>query len=323
VLARLALPGVTRIESITGIGGSSQRMLVSTGGAASIPGGVISTAGDLYVADFGTGSVEQVNAPGGPPLLPGFVMSPDGRYVFTVFFGDVHGYALANPGVPITFWSSATRGESADLVMPAPTSTGRSVLIVTGISPGTGQAIWELPPDDPAAAREVARYGKAWTPVPGPMIAGIDRLLVASDDGALHFSAIREIRISTGELLSTLTPPGGLYQLVAIQPLGADGFLVRYEEPVSPAVFRGRIGILRTSNPGTLTDVAPELDLTGALLSPGDRDGTAFGLTTVTAGVFTPYLVDVNLPAHPFPFSFGVAAGERANVALVFLPPDN
>ena len=72
-----------------------------------------------------------------------------------------------------------------------------------------------------------------------------------------------------------------------------------------------------------LTDVAPELDLTGALLSPGDRDGTAFGLTTVTAGVFTPYLVDVNLPAHPFPFSFGVAAGERANVALVFLPPDN
>ena len=126
-----------------------------------------------------------------------------------------------------------------------------------------------------------------------------------------------------GRRLNTLTPAGGLHQLDGIQRLGAEGMLVGYDEVVSPTVHRRRIGILRSTSPGALTVVAPDLDVDGALLSPADRDGTTFGLTTVIGGTFTPYLIDVNLPAHPFPFSVGVAAGERANVALVFLPPDS
>jgi hypothetical protein len=106
-----------------------------------------------------------------------------------------------------------------------------------------------------------------------------------------------------------------------IQRVGAEALLLDFVES-APAGTRRRIAYVHSEDPGDLAFVLPESDLSEAFIGPGDRDGTAFALTTFTGGVMTPHIVDVNLLTWAFPIQEGLAAGEEASAMMVFSPTD-
>ncbi len=316
VSRRLPLPAGDNVSGIRGLGGD--RVLFMMGGA----GFPFSFGGELYVADVAADTVVAVGQPGsGSPALEAIFTSADGRFaLFQDLPFDLVGYDLAQPASRITFWGQA-RGSYVSQMSVAPASNGSTMLVLARDLQTEASIVWELPLENPAAARQLRPCKNEWSPAPAFHIVAADRFLLVCDSATANHSDVLEISLASGDVVKQWTPAGGVSGLLAVRRLGPDAVLLYYEEPVTAGVRR-RLAYVHSSSPGILELVMPDADLDDVLIGPGDRDGQAFALTTFTGGIYRPHIVDVNLLTQGFPISEGLAANEEADALMVFLPPD-
>jgi hypothetical protein len=319
VSRRLPLPDIDRLQGLRSLRGSD-RVLLST----STGGGVwpFPPDGDLYFADLQAGSVVRVGAPSEGVVLDAVFTSADGRFVlFPDQFGDLVGYDLTQPSQRVTFWSTQARGSYATQLSIAPASNGSTMLmLVRALFTGV-QSVWELPLHEPTAAREIRACVREWSSGTAFQIVATDRFLLVCDAAQANHTEVNEVSLESGATVRQWTPAGGVPGFSDLQRLGSEALLLDFEEP-SPTGTRRRIAYVHTGDPGNLSFVLPDADLSGALLGLADRDGTAFALTTFTGGVMTPHIVDVNLLTQAFPIQEGLAAGEEATAMMVFSPTE-
>jgi len=315
VSRRLPLPGVDGVSGIRRLGGD--RVLLMTG-SAGVP---FPVGGELYLADLAAETVVEVGPGSGPLALEMLFTSADGRFVLFQDFMDLVGYDLTQPTTRITFWGTQARGSYVSQMSVAPAPNGATMLVLASDMQTQASTVWELPLENPSAARELRPCRNDWSPAPAFHIVAADRFLLVCDSATANHSDVLEISLANGDLVKQWTPAGGVPGLLGVQRQGPDAVLLFYEEPVTVGVRR-RLAYVHASSPGILELVMPDEDLDDAFIGPGDPDGQTFALTTLDAGVYRPHIVDVNLLTRGFPISEGLAANEEADALMVFLPPD-
>jgi hypothetical protein len=311
VAQRLPLTGIDNVSSIQYAGGVAGRVLIVSGTDIAEEA--------LYVADMAAGTVQHIADLSFAWFSPFYSMvSPDGRFIVDrlPFSGNIDGLDVQNPGQMMTLWTPPA-ASTFDVIggtqfAQAPGAT----LLVTLRNASTAQsAIWSVPLDAPLNARELTRYPDASPPL----------LVLVRGDLLVHGAAaadplatdIHLVRVSTGEQLGALSPPGGLRGVDRLE--GFNGNLLLFT--VIDDQQRRRAALIRRDAPGIIQWIAPNHELAPFTPVLIDQAETAIGFTAIEAGVHLPYIVDVNLLTSPVKVSAGIAAGAQTALSLVLGPP--
>jgi hypothetical protein len=309
IVRRMPLPGIGDVASIQYAGGAPGRVLIVSGSDLA--------EGPLFLADILAGTVQLVGTSGAPFFGTLYSMvSPDGRFIIDrfAFIGSVQGFDVENPGPLLPLWAPTDPFDYPASLQFAQQPGATLLAGVRNIALDQ-YAIWAVPLDAPQSARELTRFPAPPTPLPD-LVRG-DLLVHGAAAANPLASEIRLLRVSTGEQLGLLSPPGGIENLDSLESFNGNVLLFT----VLDAQQRRRAAFIRRAAPGIVHWIAPDLEL--APFSPVriDDGETTIGFTAIDANSRVPYLVDVNLPSAPSKVTAGIAAGQQADVALVLGAP--
>jgi len=311
VVQRMPLTGVGEVSSVQYGGGAAGRVLVISG--AGFPDET------LFVADMTTGTVQRISDFGVPWFSPLFsVVSPDGRFIVDrfPFSGAVEGYDLQNPGQLLSLWTPPAANPFDSLTNVQFAQQPGATLLVTLRNTNTAASvIWAAPLDAPLSAREVTRYPGAAASL--PILVRGDLLGHGAAAANPLATEIHLVRVSTGEQLGLLSPPGGIENLDSLERFNGNILLFTARDNQQ----RRRAAFIRRDAPGIVQWVAPGLELEPFMPLQIDQGETTIGFTAVESNVRAGYIVDMNLPGVPFKVTAGTLTGEQITLSLVLGTP--
>jgi hypothetical protein len=146
--------------------------------------------------------------------------------------------------------------------------------------------------------------------------------IYASDAGGGR-SHVNRVRVSTGEVLGSLTPAGGVFLHSLEFFTGSSVLLTMTEDGQLPGLGTPRRAArIHVDAPGVVQLIAPTLSPEWYSLTI-DPDETTVGFVAANAsGQPAAWLVDVNLPARAVPLAGALQPAENAAYLLVLGAPD-